>query len=440
VKPLLVACVLLVPRLASADAVTIWNENAARAARAACLAPALDPLHESRIYAMVHIAIHDALNAIDRRFRPYAFDTHVDGPISADAAVAAAAHDVLIATIAQAPSFEGAPGCNGSPQAGVDTAEMDYVAALAAVPAGPAKEAGILVGQSAAATILGQRALDGSSTPFTDSCPNVTEPGVWRCTEGFPFALAPKWGDVTPFVLTDGSQFRPGPPYNLRTRKYAADVDEVQRLGGDGIVTPTERTPEQTEIGQFWIDSSPLMWNRIARDVSASLELGMWENARLFGLLNMAMADGYVASFDAKYHYVFWRPVTAIREADTDGNPNTHADPTWTPLQLTYPIPDYPSAHATEGGAAAEVLRQFFGTDDIAFTACSLTLEAGKTCDDASPTWRTFTSFSQAAQENADSRVFIGIHFRDAVDVGTTHGRKIGKRAVKLLMKPARRP
>ncbi len=212
--------------------------------------------------------------------------------------------------------------------------------------------------------------------------PQGTDPGEYRFTPGFTFAFAPGWADVTPFVLKDSSQFRPGPPYAVTSKKYTADFNEVKALGGDGVTTPSARTAEQTEIALFWVESSPLQWNRIARTVSGSEGLDMWENARLFGLLNMALADGYIGSFETKYHYNYWRPVTAIQTADTDGNPSTSADPTWTPLVPTPPIPDYDSAHSVEGGAAAGVLKRFFGTDDIGFTTCSLTLPAGSTCTD----------------------------------------------------------
>lgn len=434
-----VVCSVIVPGESLADAVTDWNANAANAARAACLAPALDPFHESRAYAMMHIAIHDALNAIDRRSRPYAYDSRSVPWASSDAAVAAAARDVLVSAIAEAPSFEGVPGCLGSLQAGIDRVEADYTAALAAIPDGPPKTIGLRTGRRAAAAILALRAADGSDTPFADpEYPQSMQPGEWRFTPGFDFALLPGWRHVTPFVLRRGSQFRPDGPYSLRHHKYTRDFNEVKGIGGDDVTTPSSRTLEHTEIGRFWIDSSPLMWNRIARTLSASQALDLWENARLFGLLNMALADGYIASFDTKYHYTFWRPITAIQMADTDGNPDTVADPTWTPLQQTYPMPDYDSAHSVEGGAGAEVLKQFFRTDRIPFSTCSLTLLPGQTCDDASPIVRSYVSFTQAATENANSRVYIGIHFRKGVEDGTEHGRQIGKRAVKLFMQTVR--
>ena len=216
---------------------------------------------------------------------------------------------------------------------------------------------------------------------------------------------------------------------------YAADFNELKSLGGDNIATASARTVEQTEIGLFWIESSPLGWNRIARTVSTDRGVGLWENARLFGLLNLALADGYIGAGGAKFHYNFWRPVTAVHNATTDGNPETLGDPTWTPLQANYPTPDYPSAHSVEGGAGAEVLREFFGTDKIGFTTCSMTLPAGSRCTDASPVYRAYTSFTQAADENAVSRIYIGIHFRHAVDEGVKQGRKIGNRAVNLYMR-----
>jgi hypothetical protein len=415
------------------DAVTAWNANAAKAAIAACMPPNDDPLHESRLYAMAHIAIHDALNAIDRRSRPYAFKARASRGASPDAAVAAAARDVLVALLdPPPPPFP--PACGA---AGVASVEADYAAALAAISDGRAKARGIEVGKAAAATILALRAADGADTPLiVTDYPQGMKPGEYRFTPGTPFVFAPGWGDVTPFVLRDSSQFRPGPPYAVRSRKYTADFAEVKRLGGDGIVTPSARTRDQTEIALFWLESSPLQWNRIARTVSATTRLDLWEQARLYGLLNMALTDGYIGSFDTKYHYNYWRPVTAIQTADTDGNPNTSADPTWTPLVTTPPVPDYDSAHSVEGGAAANVLKRFFGTDRISFRTCSLTLPPGSTCTDPTPVLRRYTSFSQAAAENGLSRILNGFHFRKAVNEGIEHGGKIADRAVDRFLRP----
>ena len=278
------------------------------------------------------------------------------------------------------------------------------------------------------------------SPPRAPDYPQGTEPGQWRFTPDFPFqiAAAPQWGNVTPFVLERSSQFRPQPPYDLASKKYAADYNEIKQLGGDDITTRSGRTPEQTEIGLFWIESSPLAWNRLARALSVSRGFDLWENARLFGLLNLAMADGYIGSWEAKYFYNFWRPITAIRLGDTDGNPDTDAVPDWTPLQPTYPIPDHDSGHAVQGGVAAEILKQVFGTDHVSFTACSTTVGAGRTCEDPAPVIRSYSRFSQAADENAASRIYIGIHFRRAVEEGVRHGRKIAAYTVNGFLQPVR--
>ncbi|MDQ1465121.1 MAG: hypothetical protein QOC73_2062 [Actinomycetota bacterium] len=418
----------------SGAAVITWNSNAAKAALGSCLAPANNPLHESRMYAMMHIAIHDALNAIDRRSRPYALDIHVTGA-SPVAAVAAAAHGVLVPVLEELPAPFSDCVVNAKVVAGV---EDDYAAAISSIPDGSAKTRGLALGRAAAAVILAVRAADGSDTTLFDTAyPQGTKPGEYRFTPGFNFALAPGWADVTPFVLKASSQFRPGPPDAVTSARYTKDFNEVKRLGGDGVTTPSARTAAQTQIARFWVESSPLLWNRLARTVAVQKGLDLWESSRLFGLLNMALADGYVATFDTKYKaYNYWRPVTAIQNAATDGNPKTKADPTWTPLVPTPPIPDYDSGHSVEGGAAAQVLKRFFGTDRMHFTSCSFTLPPGQTCTDASPVLRRFTSFSQARDENGLSRILVGFHFRKAVEVGIDHGVKIGDRAVDAFLRP----
>ena len=252
------------PGAAGTDAILRWNENAGKAAAAACLTPEGNALAESRMYAMGHVAMHDALNAIDRRSRPYAYDARAKGTTSRNAAIATAARDVLVSVILQ---LQEAPSCI---QNGVESVEADYAAALAEIANGPAKSRGVVLGREAALAILSLRAADGSDTPLQDSAyPQGTQPGEYRFTPGTPFAFAPGWGDVTPFVLKQGSQFRAGPPYRVDSRRYAADFNEVKSLGGDGVIK-NARTPEQTEIAFFWVESHPpLAWNRIARDISA---------------------------------------------------------------------------------------------------------------------------------------------------------------------------
>jgi hypothetical protein len=419
---------------ARGDAVTVWNANAGMAATAACLAPLNNPFHESRLYAMMHVAIHDALNAIDRRSRPYALNGRADAGASPEAAVAAAARDVLVPLIAQLPLELHPQACI---DAGVASVEAAYAAALAAIPDSHGKVQGIAVGKAAAAAILALRADDGAVGPFLNvACPQDTVPGEYQCTPGTPYIAFQVWQNVIPFVLKDSSQFRPGPPYSVNRKQYTADFNEVKLLGGDDVVTPSARTADQTEIALFWYENSPLKWNRIARTVSADQRLTLWENARLFGLLNLALADGYIAMADTKNHYNYWRPVTAIQTADTDGNRVTTGDPTWTPLRPTPANQDYASGHSIEGGAAAEVLKQFFGTDEISFQDCGVTLPAGRTCGDATPIFRSYASFSQAAAENAYSRILIGFHFRKSVEEGTEYGQKIGRRAANLYLRP----
>ena len=412
-----------------------WNATAGRAALAACIAPLDNPLHESRMYAMAMLAVHDALNAIDRRSRSYAAD--FTAPLGADAgaAVAAAARDALVAGI----SDIGAPFPQACVDAGTAVVEDAYASALAGIRDGRAKSDGLAVGRRAAAAVIATRTGDGADTPLvvTDH-PQGTEPGEWRFTPGTDFAFAPGWGGVRPFVLASADQVPVAPPLTLDGRRYARDVNEVKALGGDGVSTPTIRTAEQTQIALWWWESSPLSWNRIARQLATTRHLDAWEQARLFGLLDAAMADGYVASFEAKYANAFWRPVTAIREADTDGNPRTVADPAWQSLVTTPPIPDHDSAHAVEGGAAAEVFRRFFGTDRMTFDNCSNTLPL-RTCSDPDPILRHWTSFRQAAQENADSRIYIGFHFRRATEVGLDHGTRIGRIVATTALRPVHR-
>ena len=306
------------------DAVSAWNANAGKAALAACIAPDRQPA--SRVaYVRDDAPGHPRRPQCHRApLAPVRIRRHSQAGTSPDAAVAAAARDVLVTLLSQIP----APFPPACVDAGVASVEADYAEALAAIPDGPAKTRGIELGQAAAAAILALRAADGSDTPLVVSdYPQGTAPGEYRFTPGTPFAFAPGWAEVTPFVLRDSSQFRPGPPYAVTSKKYAADFNEVKRLGGDGVTTPSARTAEQTEIALFWVESSPLQWNRIARTVSADTGLDLWEQARLFGLLNMALADGYVGSFETKYHYNYWRPVTAIQTADTDGNPRHQRRP-----------------------------------------------------------------------------------------------------------------
>ncbi len=389
-----------------ADVVIDWNVIATSAAPAA----GKNPVEQSRIFAMTHAAIHDALNAIDRRNNTYALNQRAEPGASPEAAVAAAAHDVLVAQLP-------------TQQANLDAA---YAASLVNIADGPAKTRGVAIGQAAAAAILALRSADGSMAVVTYM--SGTEPGDYQLTPpNFTPAILPGWGSVTPFTMRSGSQFRPDPSelFDMTGQRYTEDYNEVKSVGE---AASTTRTAEQSEIARFWYEGSPTGWNRIARVVSAQRGLDLWRNARLFGLLNFAMADGFIAGFDAKYFYNFWRPITAIRAGETDNNPATVADPAWSAFLITPFSPDYTSTHSVLGAAAAEALARFFGTDKISFTMTSGAPFSGIT--------RSYTSFSQAAQENADSRVYAGIHFRTACSDGVKQGRKVGRYAFLHSLRP----
>jgi hypothetical protein len=432
VATVITVCLYLIPGASylAADEVTKWNATAGNAAFTSGLSG--NPLFESRVYAMTHAAIHDALNTIDRRYGPYALNGPVTPGASPEAAVATAAHHVLVNQFNQLIAY-GFP----SQQALLDAA---YTSSLAAITSGPAKTAGILVGEAAAAAILSRRVNDGWNQQVVQdfAYPQGTAPGEYQFTPPANFAFLPNWGKLPPFVLFRGNQYRPSPPYPVDSKRYTEDYYEVKNFGGNGVTTPSARTPDQTQIAIFWYESSPLGWNRIARTVSASRALGLWENARLFALLNFVSADGYIANFESKYYYNYWRPITAIRLGDTDGNPDTTGDPGWTPLLNTPPVPDYASGHSVQGGGMSEVMRLFFGTDNISFSTCSTTMPPGSTCNDLSPVTRSFTSFSQAAAENGLSRILVGIHFRKAVTEGIQHGGKIAQHTFVHYLRPLR--
>ena len=409
-----------------------WNEVAGEAAVAACISPNDNPLHESRMYAVMHLAVHDALQAVDRRSTPYAFRVQV-GHASARAAVVAAAHATLVGTRGELADVLPRT-CT---DAGLDVVGTAYERALGRLPVGRRTARGLALGERAAAAILQERAQDGSDTPLvvTDH-PQGDDPGEWRFTPDRPLAFAPGWGDVEPFSLRSAGQLRPGPAYPVSSRRYARDFRHVKRLGSDGVSHPSARTAEQTEVALFWVESSPLSWNRLARTLADREDLGLWRSARLFGLLNMAMADGYIASFATKYADPFWRPVTAIRMAGSDGNPRTTPDRDWTPMVTTPPIPDHDSAHAVEGGAAARVMARFFRRDTIGFDLCSRSSTVGTQCTDDAPVTRHYRSLSHAARENARSRALVGIHFRHAAQAGLHHGYRIRSWTVAHELRP----
>jgi pimeloyl-ACP methyl ester carboxylesterase len=359
---------------------------------------------------MMHLAMHDALNAVVRRFRPYAFDRR-DPLADPLAAAAQAAHDVLQAHY---PDQHGAIG-------------EELAVWLSTVPDGPSRRRGIALGQEAARAVLALRRGDGWDAPGTYTF--TTGAGQYQTTPPWDgFVLQPGFRDARPFGLLAADQFRPAPPPDLASAAYAEAFDEVKAYGR---VESDARTADQTGYAVWWMELAEGSMNRLARDLVSARSPSLWRAARLFALLNMSLFDGYVACWDAKYHYNHWRPLTAIHAAAADGNRRTRADPGWEALRTTPPMPDFPSAHATVCNAALEILRDTFG-DRTTFTMTSVTAPPQM------PT-RTFTRFSEAGAECAMSRVMIGYHFRYAADQGTTLGRRVARHLHARHLRPSPR-
>jgi len=388
----------------------------------------LGPGRASRAMAIVHIAIFDSVNAVLGGYQSYSGIPKAKGPISLDAAVAQAAHDTLSALYpSQAAKFD------------------SFLAGdLAAVHSKPQRNGGISLGRHAASAILELRNGDGSQIPeprlgttyFTSD-----QPGYWRQDPiGLqPIALGAFWGQCRPFVLQSGNQFRVPPPPAMTSQEYADAYNEAMFVGGDGMHTPSTRTSDQSFIGVFWaydgtpsLCAPPRLYNQITVHIADQMNLSTIQLARLLALVNTAMADTGIAVWDSKYFYNFWRPVTGIRESDPgtgptglgDGNASTTGDPTFVPLgapasnltgpNFTPPFPSYPSGHGGFGGAIFQTMRRFFGTDDIAFTFVSDEFN-GVTKDNVGNVRplmpRSFTTLSQAEEENGQSRIYLGIHW-----------------------------
>jgi len=388
----------------------------------------LGPGRSARAMAIVHIAMFDAMNAISRGYESYTGVEAPHGPISVDAAVAQAARDTLVALYpSQTATFN-----------------ARLVEDLLHVHNWSQKLNGIYLGQRVAARILAMRTSDGSEVPEPHvGVEYITSdlPGHWRQDpiSLIPLALGAHWGECRPFVLQSGSQFRTPAPPAMTSDAYTAAYNEVKAVGGDGIHTPTQRTEEQTFIGKFWaydgtpsLCAPPRLYNQIAVQIADQRHLNQLGLARLLALINVAMADTGVAVWDSKYHWDLWRPITGIRESDPgsgptgqgDGNPATVGDPTFMPLgapasnlagpNFTPPFPAYPSGHAGFGGALFETMRRFYGTDHIGFTFVSD--EFNGTTHDSDGTVRpymprSFSTLSQAEEENGQSRIYLGIHW-----------------------------
>jgi hypothetical protein len=385
---------------ANADVVTDWNNAALDAIRAGNTAPPI----ASRSLAILHASIYDAVNGIARTHEPYLVQSAVSSSASREAAASTAAHDTLV---------------NLFPTR-ISTFDALHAAILAAIPNGPQKTAGIVWGEFVPNQILAARANDGWNASIPP--PVGSGPGVWVPTPPafLPYAL-PQWGFVTPFAMSSSSQFRPPGPPSLDSQQYAADYDEVKELGA---AVGSTRTEEQTEIALFWADGAgtetpPGHWNSIAQTIADARGNTLEENARLFALLNIAMADAAICSWDAKYTFNFWRPVTAIAFAEPQLN--------WMSFIVTPPFPDYTSGHSTFSAAAATVLPLFYDTEDLPFTTGS---------DFLPGVYRSFPTCLDAAEEAALSRIYGGIHFRTASEDGLQAGISIGEWTFRHYLRP----
>jgi hypothetical protein len=403
---------LAIPSVVRADAVTDWNAIAIQTIAAQASHPGATSFLDS---AMVQAAVYDAVEAITGRFRPY--HVHIPGASgSTAAAVAKATHDVLVSRF-PSPSVI----------ASLDTAYHNYLAAHGISESDP----GVAVGAQAAAGIIALRASDGSFPVNPPSFTGGTAIGEWRPTPSFiilpgaaqpvplPFSpmLAPWLGSVTPFTLTSPSQFRAVPPPSVTSKRYATAFNEVKRMGRS---SGSDRSAEQTDLALFWYSNYLVLWNQALRGIAAAYVHNIDDSARLFALTNLAMGDAVITAWDTKLHYAFWRPYTAIHEADNDGNPETISDANWLPLVNIPNYPDYTSGANNVTGAITRALALFFGTDEKTFTvATTYPLAVQRT--------RTYDRFSDAARDVVNVRIWEGIHFRFADVQARKQGRHVAQ-------------
>jgi hypothetical protein len=398
------------------DPISAWNQISENAVKAAGHPPPVAALD----FAIVHLAIYDAVESIERRYEPYY--TLVPGATgSSTAAAAKAGHDVLV-------------GLFPAQSATLDADYANFLAANGIDPLDPATAVGAL----AAANILALRADDGrfplNPPPFLGS----TAIGKWRPTPsllpGPPPTLSPgltPWvATVTPFTMHTDSQFRVDPPPDLTSQLWAVDYNETKTVGS---LTSTTRTAEETEIGYFWADSGPVLWQNALRYISATYLHDTGDAARMYALAEAAMADAQIACWDSKYFYNFWRPITAIRLGDQDGNPATVVDPDWQPLINTPNFPEYPSGHADISGAVSHMLRLYFGSDELNFQMTTTNALAPQKT-------RTFARFSQAEREVINARVYVGIHYRNSDTTAAAQGRRVANWVFKHYMRPVDEP
>jgi hypothetical protein len=395
----------------SVNPVVAWNRTLLVIVRTPGAQPAT--IHPTRSFAIMHAAIYDAVDAIAGTHQPYLVKlSGVSQSASQDAAAAAAAHEVLVQLY---PKFQA-------------TLDAQLQQSLTQIPDGPDKVEGASIGVTVADHVLAVRSNDGSSAPLV---PFVfgSAPGDYQSTPpNFPKPQFTNWSGVAPFTLKRANQFRPGSPPELTSETYSDAFNEVKSLG---IVNGTASTPDEALTGHFWNGAIQNYWNEIAQTAALAHDLSTASSARLFALLNLSLADGVIAFYDAKYTYNFWRPVTAIRAADTDVNADTVPDVTWLPeVGNTTPDPSYPGAHAVISAAGAEVLAFFFHNNHFDFSVTSEVMPGVE---------RSFTRFSDAAEEATLSRIFAGVHFRTDLTTGERLGRGIATFVLDNFLTPRHR-
>jgi hypothetical protein len=398
-KLLLAAAAIVVAPPAFADVITDWNENAV-----ALVTPRMAPGTGQRVVAIMQVAMFDAVNSIERRYQPYLAQLPAPSGTSKEAAATAAAGAVLASLIPQV-------------QGQVKALTTSYLASIAD---SDAKVEGIKLGETVAAKILEARAKDGADAP--DSYRYKTKPGVYVPTA---ITVSSTWGNVAPFALANSSQFRPAAPVALNSSQWATDYNEIKDLGGK---TSAKRSDRQTEDAHFWLITGPQSTEPVVRQVVAARKMSVIDSARFMALTAVAAADAAIAVFDAKYHYEFWRPITAIRNGDQDDNAATERDATWQPIDNTPMHPEYPCAHCIVSGAVAAVVEAALGAADVPEVVMTSPTAPGAT--------HRWTNIRAYADEVAYARIWAGFHYRFSVRVGQEMGRKIGEYVVKSVMQP----
>jgi PAP2 superfamily len=397
-KMLIAAAMVSAAPSAFADVITDWDE------KAVAIVSAMSPYDSQRIMAMVHAAMFDAVNSIERRYRPYLVQLPTPPNTSKEAAAAAAATVVLASLDAKTAS----------------TVRDALAVDLASIPDGPAKSDGVKLGETIAAKVLEARANDGHDAP--DAYRPRTSPGVYVPT---PITAASMWPNMKPFAITSASQFRPQPPVSLKSKEWATDYNEIKDYGRKNS---TKRTPQQTETARFWLMVGPQAYHPLARQLVKAKQMSVSESARFMTLVTLGLNDALIAVFDAKYHYNFWRPITSIRNGDIDDNPATERDAAWQPIDNTPMHPEYPCAHCILSGTIAGIVKTALGSGDIPEVTMTSPAARGVT--------HRFTNMTAFAEEVANARIWAGFHYRFSTRVGTNMGGRIGEHVVKSVLQP----